>query len=92
MVTNDSYLEYNIENKKENIDEKVDGDSNDIKPKQSECAILSMKINKITQVKPLKRMMTEQNYPRKSVESKRKRAWPWGNGFWYHRDNSKKVW
>ena len=46
LVTNDSCLEYNIENKKENIDEKVDGDSNDIKPKQSKCAISSMKINK----------------------------------------------
>ena len=33
------------------------------------------------QAKPLKIMMTGQNYPRKLIDSKRKRARPWGNGF-----------
>ena len=49
-MTNDNYLEGNIENKNENI---VDGD-NYMKQNQRECDISSMKINKITQVKQIK--------------------------------------
>ena len=47
FVTNDSYLEDDIENKTENKDEKGDGDSNDINQKQCECDISSIEINKV---------------------------------------------
>ena len=40
-MPNDSHLEDNIENEMENIEEKVDGDSNDINQKQFECDILT---------------------------------------------------